>query len=300
MKSRLSIICIFLIAGLVFSGCGRSFSKYPAGDIHIMVISDVHISRDESKDFRLESLISDINSGVYPALQGLFVTGDCVSKVYGDTKNGIHLESSNNLTKLIDLLRPLPVPYFLVMGNHDYKIDSDKDSDAPFSRQEIDTMEAIWKKYTHFEPYYSVHHSGWKFIILNSMRGRYLDRAFDPVQIAWFETELAAGQPVLMFFHHPIETDHFNLWGKRADLITPEKEPRFYQLCVKHKEQIKGIFVGHGHRWIEDTLFERIPVFETDSFGESDETLFYLIGIDTVEQKIRVSRSPVLTAREIP
>jgi len=265
-----------------------------------MVISDIHISRDESKDRRLQSLISDINTDRYPGLKGLIVTGDCVSKVYSDKKDGMHLESGNNLAKLVELLQPLSVPYFLVMGNHDYKIDSDKDSDAPFSRQEIDTMEAIWKKYTNFEPYYSVHHSGWKFIILNSMRGRYLDRAFDPSQIAWFENELATGQPILMFFHHPIETDHFNLWGKWADLITPEKEPRFYELCVMHKEQIKGIFVGHGHRWIEDTLYEQVPVFETESFGESDETLFYLIGIDTVEQKIQVSRSPVLTVREIP
>ena len=292
MKTKLLIVCVVAIWILTDAGCKSSPSPYPDGNFHVMVISDVHISRDESKDQRLQTLIADINAKKYPQLSALIVTGDCVSKVY----SGAHIESNNNLAKLMTLLDPLAVPYFLIMGNHDYKIDSNKDSDAPFSRQEIDTMEVVWKKYTGFDPYYSTTYNGWKFIMLNSMRGRYLKRAFDPVQIDWLEQELASGRPVLLFFHHPIETDHFHFWGKFKDLITEETEARFFKLCLDYQDTIKGIFVGHGHSWIEGTLFDRIPVFETDSFGESDDLPFYIIGIDTLKKIINVSQAPISVA----
>ena len=281
---------------MIFSGCQPSYSSYPEGNFHIMVISDVHISRDETKDKRLQTLITSINDNRYSDIKALIITGDCVSKMYSEKKNGSHPESSNNLAKLETLLQPLEIPYFLIMGNHDYKIDSDKDSDAPFTIQEIDTMEFLWQKITGFKPYYSVTYNGWKFIMLNSMRGRYLERAFDQAQIEWLAAELSTGQPVLLFFHHPIETDHFHFWGKWGDLITNEKEARFFTICQEYQNKIKGIFVGHGHRWLDDTLYEKIPVYETDSFGESDDLPFYLISIDTVKQIVTVSQSPILNS----
>jgi 3',5'-cyclic AMP phosphodiesterase CpdA len=252
----------------------------------------VHISKDEDKDSRLQRLIRDLNSEIFPKTKGLVLTGDVVSKVYSDKENGRHLESSNNLLKLMSMLGNLIIPHYLVMGNHDYKIDGEKDSDAPFSKAEIDTMEKIWRNYTLFRPYYSITFHGWNLIMLNSMRGRYLTRNFDDEQMGWFENELKKGLPVILFFHHPIRTDHFKLWCKPKDLITDENEPRFFELCAEYKEQIKAVFVGHGHRWVEDTLYETIPVFETDSFADRDGLPFYLVGLDTVQLHLDVQRTP--------
>jgi len=296
IKTLLSISIIILILDFLFCSCSESEPAYPSGDVYLMVISDVHISRDEDKDRRLSSLIQKLNSGNFPDTKGLILTGDVVSKVYSDKENGIHLESSNNLAKLITLLEPLSIPHYLVMGNHDYKIDGDKDSDAPFSKAEIDTMEKVWKKHTNFEPYYSVEFHGWKLIMLNSMRGRYLKRNFDDQQLKWLENELEKDLPVILFFHHPIRTDNFRLWAKSKDLITDKKESQFFKLCSRYKKQIKAIFVGHGHRWVEDTLLDSIPVYETDSFADSKGQPFYLVGLDTLNGQIETARTPLAKA----
>jgi len=37
----------------------------------------------------------------------------------------------------------------------------------------------------------------------------------------------------------------------------------------RYKDVIKGIFVGHGHMWVYDKLFDSIDVYETDSFGDN-------------------------------
>ena len=41
------------------------------------------------------------------------------------------------------------------------------------------------------------------------------------------------------------------------------------------------------HMWnlIHDKLFDTIDVYETDSFGDNDETPFYIAGIDIKKQK---------------
>ena len=287
-KFQITILFVYILASCYSSQ--EKVEQYPEADFNIMVISDIHISRDEDKDARLKILIEKLNSGLFSKTECLVMTGDLVSKVYSNKRDGVHLESSNNLAKLMTILNSLNVPNYLLMGNHDYKIDSDKDSDAPFSKAEIDTMEILWKHHTGLEPYYSIILNGWKLIMLNSMRGRYLERSFDPGQLQWLERELSSNQPSILFFHHPIETDHFNFWGKPKDLITPQKESQFFTICEKYKDQIKGIFVGHGHRWIEDTLFESIPVYETESFGENDGIPFYLVGIDTLGNKINVTK----------
>ena len=166
------------------------------------------------------------------------------------------------------------------MGNHDYKIGPDKDSDAYFSEEEIKQMETLWEKWTGFAPYYSVDCYGWRFVMLNSMRGRPQWQHFDERQLDWLESVLEDGIPTVLFSHFPLKTDHLRIWCKKKDLITPDREPRFYSILRKYKQNIKGIFVGHGHMWIHDTLYETIPVYEVESFGDSKKLPFYLAGFN--------------------
>jgi hypothetical protein len=170
----------------------------------------------------------------------------------------------------------LEIPYFLTMGNHDYKIDGNRDSDTYFPETEILEMEKHWKNVTGFEPFYAVNYKGWKFIILNSMRGRYLNRHFDEAQLDWFAKELSDSVPTVLFSHYPLKTDHLRIWCKPKDLITKKKEPCFYSILKRYKDQIKAIFTGHGHMWVRDRLYGNIPVFEVDSFEESEG--YYIAG----------------------
>jgi hypothetical protein len=93
--------------------------------------------------------------------------------------------------------------------------------------------------------------------------------------------ELSGGGPAFLFFHHPIKTDHFRIWCKPGDLITEKREPEFFSILRKYRNQIKGIFVGHGHMWNHDVLYDSIKVYETNTFGERKGQSFY-----NVEPKI--------------
>jgi hypothetical protein len=265
---------LYCVAFLTFS-CAST--EYPSGDFYAVVISDTHVSNDESKIKRLNQLCNWINTDKL-----LFITGDVVSSVFSEYPD----TSNNRLKKAIETFSTFEVPFFPVMGNHDYKIGRNRDSDVYFPGEELRDMEQIWKKYTGFDPYYAYEHKGWHFLILNTMRGRDMHRAFDEPQLNWLEDELSNSQKAVLFFHHPVETDHFRFWCKSKDLIDEELEPRFYRLLQKHRRTVKGIFVGHGHSWIHDTLFETIQVYETESFGDASDPVYYVVGFNQATQTL--------------
>lgn len=289
MKSTIKFIALlaFLLLCSNFKGY-REHIFFP--DFQVMVISDTHISNDESKDKRLAQLIDRINNHEFPAVELLFITGDLVACVYGNKEPGVPDESNNRIKKLQMILGELKIPHYLILGNHDYRFNRSSDSDSTFSLQAIERMEAIWKRDSGIEPYNALEHKGWKFICLNSMRGRYVNRHFDGEQLDWLEAQLKDERPTILLFHHPLKTDHPRIWCKSKDLMTPENEPRFFFLLENHKFQIKAIFVGHGHRWVKDTLFGKIKVFETDSFGESKGLPFYLVKLDHHSFNLRATK----------
>lgn len=279
-ENRLSISKLFLL--LIFLFAGISFAQ--SNPFKFIVISDIHISNDESKDQKLVGFIDEINKGKLSDAEFLVITGDNVSSYYASRNNGDGLEN-NRALKLIGILKNLEKPYLIALGNHDYKIDREKDSDAPFTFDEINNIEILWKEHGGVEPYYSIDHGNIRFVILNSMRGRYLNRSFDNEQINWLAEQMKEKKPTFLFFHHPIRTDNFRIWGKPKDLITPENEEKFFSILSKYKDQVKGIFVGHGHMWISDKLFNTIPVYETASFGEGKGLNYYSIEFDAVKQE---------------
>lgn len=247
--------------------------------LKFIVISDIHISNDESKDERLKTFINDINYEKFSDIDFLAITGDNVSSYYSDRNGGDGFDN-NRALKLTSILKELKKPYLMALGNHDYKIDRNKDSDAPFTVDEINEIEKLWKEQSGLEPYYSIELNGYKMIVLNSMRGMYLDKRFDPDQLNWLAGQMKDNMPLFLFFHHPLQSDNFKIWAKPKDLATPENEEKFFAILAKYKSNIKGIFVGHGHMWISDTLFNEIPVYETASFGEGNGLNYYLVSID--------------------
>ena len=285
-------ILIAVLLTWLFARCNSN--PYPSGDFYVIVISDTHISRDESKVRRLIELSSLINDDHFPGVELLFNTGDVVSRVYGNYTETNPDTTENRLKKAVEIFRNFQIPVYLAMGNHDYKIGPDRDSDTYFPEEEIIMMERIWEKYTGFKPYYVIQYKGWQFIVLNSMRGRFLNRNFDEKQLDWLENQLKNEIPAILLFHHPIDTDHFRLWSHPRDLITTETEPRFFSIIRTNKHKVKGIFVGHGHRWVNDTLFEEIPVYETNSFGDEEELMYYVVGLDNEEGSIAVSKNVMI------
>jgi 3',5'-cyclic AMP phosphodiesterase CpdA len=277
---------------MISFGRSQISNVYPAGDFQVLVLSDIHITNSVSKDKRLGSLIDQINNNKYPGVEMVVTCGDNVSSVYDSYTPDSSYHGYNRLQRFMDKISKLQMPFLITMGNHEYKIEKERDSDAPYDKRELLLMENIWQETSGFKPFYSKSFKGWKFIILNSMDLRDIDRKFGPQQLAWLESELATDEAVLVFSHHPLQTDNFRIWCKPGDMAEPEQEPGFYKILETHKEKIKGIFVGHGHLWVRDTLFDQIEVFETASFGDDETSPFLIIGIDAKDRKISVARSP--------
>ena len=289
---------MLLLVFLLWEACGHR-AREAESDFAFLVLSDTHISSDTVKTERLRRFVQRVNRGAFPGVELLFITGDVVSNVYGLRYTPENPDTSDNrVQRVISVLSELQIPYYLAMGNHDHKIASFRDSDWPWPQDELVRMQRLWKRMTGFDPYYAVEHKGWKFIVLNSMGGRHLERHFDDEQMDWLERELAERRPSVLFFHHPIRTDSFRIWSKPGQWTNPERDPRFYEILKKHRQHVKAIFVGHGHFYMHDVLFESIPVYETDSFGEGSDTSFYLVSIDRKQKAVTPVRGEVLEVEE--
>ncbi len=235
----------------------------PPQHIKIVVITDTHFSGDQEKIDRVQKVIKAINNQT-DDLGGTDILvngGDFVSKLYREGQCYVDIA--------IDAMKDLKVPHYLALGNHDYNME-DKDTNwgSPFTEQEILDVEAIWKEKLGIDPYYSFVLKGWRIVVLNSMRGYYLSRYFDPVQMVWFEQQLSDQRPVILFVHHPLETDKFGFLPT-GEMIQKKVEPKFYEIISNNKQKIKAILVGHGHFWMEDKIYD-IPVIMTASIGETD------------------------------
>lgn len=277
---------VLLALGLVLSGCQQGTE-----DIRFMVLSDTHISDNQERADRLAKLVQMVNTGEIPNIDMVFITGDIVSSVYGRQYTPENPDTSDNwLQKAMSILRGFDILYYPVMGNHDHKIAKFRDSDAPWPEAEIDAMEQFWKNQTGFDANYSIQHEGWKFIVLNSMGGEYKNRHFDEAQINFLKRELADEMPAILFFHHPLQSDHIRPWCKPKDLAQPASNPLLYTLLWDRRDQIKAIFVGHGHMDVDDVLYDRIRVVETVSFADGTNSSYNIVIIDPKGKVLSIAK----------
>lgn len=293
MKSNKSNIIVAILLIFVLQSCNNSQNENNyESSFKFLVLSDIHISDSDSKTIKLQKFVNDFNNtdSINNGVDLIITTGDNVSYLFSDRNWNRDSLPNNKLRTFTKTMSELKVPYFLCMGNHEYKIDQDRDSDGFFPKNEILKVEKIWKEETDLGCYYSVKQSDYNLIFLNTMRGRYQDKFLDSTQVEWFKNEIAQAENVILFFHHPLRTDSIDYWYKKTKgTITKEKEPQFYEILASNKAKIKGIFAGHGHMWMHDKLFETIKVYETASFGDHDEYMYYTVEVSG--EDITVSKS---------
>jgi len=245
------------------------------------VISDLHISNDPAKEIRLKTLIEKIN--LIPNLKFVAITGDLVSSIYYAKNGECNDEENNRLIKTLNLLQKLKTPFYICMGNHDYKINNKRDSDAPFNLDEIIYIEKIWKEITGFDPFYHLEFENCSFIFLNSMRGRYLNKFFDDDQLEWLENILKKSNCTIIFSHYPPTENKLLSTFSPKNFITPKNEEKFFNILNKYKHKIKAIFCGHIHKKLHYQILNSIPVWIAESFADSKKTPFLLVEINLNE-----------------
>ena len=261
MNNLRKVLVLILMVSIV--GC-KSELKKKVSDNHFkfLVLSDIHIKNNGAHLNRLKDFVKQFNSK------------DSISK---------------NVNFVITMSQ-LKVPYYSGMGNHEYKIDENRDADGYFPESEILRMDEIWKQESGLAPYYSIKKGEFNFIFLNSNRGRFQNKFCDDKQIDWLEKQLEESENVLLFFHHPVRTDNIKYWYKKmTGTITDDVEPDFFQLLKKYKNKIKVVFTGHGHKWMYDNLYDNIKVYETSSFGDNEKFMYYTVEI--INNNIKVTKS---------
>ncbi len=103
MKLNKYLLIVTIISLPLLSGCGSVSNVYPEGDFKIMVLSDIHLSNDESKEERLKNLIQMVNENEFPGLEIITATGDNVSSVYDKFYPEDSSKGYNRLEKLSEI-----------------------------------------------------------------------------------------------------------------------------------------------------------------------------------------------------
>lgn len=256
------------------------------------MISDTHIKVEGGPDaLRLEGLVDRINSGAIPDVDLLLISGDVVDLLYGSYPG----TSDDRLARAMRILGRLEIEFYPGIGNHDYKLGPDHKATTP---EQLDQVAEIWRKQTGRETVYSFEHEGFRFVALDNYKGRFINdpgngekEHFDAEQLDWLEKLLSEEMPTILYFHYPIETDHDLFWTEKKAMVEKD-EVRVHAMIKRHKDQIKAIFVGHGHLWVKDTLYSTIPVYETAGFGRelAKEDNYHLLDCDPADGSIQVTK----------
>lgn len=287
---KILLIIVFLVSAV---GCNSELKKEDRNDqFKFIVLSDIHVKDSDGHLNRLKDFVNQFNSddSISNDVNFVVTTGDNVSYVFSDREKNRDSVKNSKLKAFISTMSQLKVPYHVSMGNHEYKVDKNRDADGFFPESEILVIDEIWKKETGLNPYYSIKKGSFNFIILNSNRGRYQNKFIDNKQLVWLKSQLDTSKNVVLFFHHPLRTDNIQYWyKKKSGTITDSIEPEFFKLLSKNKIKIKAIFTGHGHKWIYDKLFGNIKVYQTTSFGDHEEFRYYTVEIS--KDDLKVSKS---------
>ncbi len=263
----------------------------PKGPFSLLVMSDVHVRIPGEVDNRtydnqrnldnLAQAISGINARHGDALL-VAVTGDLVGALFSDRLEDYGGGRDTPADRFAGMMAGLAMPYYAALGNHDYLIDYDPVLQEGLPTADPAEVEAIWKRVLGIPPYYRLDVGPFQLLFLDSNRGgrrvevcqgeereAFCTGSFDDAQLDWLDAELSRGRPSLLFFHHPVFTDNpRTFWAYPGDSFLVARGDRFYEIASKHRDRIEAIFVGHGHVWAEDTLFETIRVFETAAIGD--------------------------------
>lgn len=284
----------------------EKFSFVVITDTHVRLPGnpdDVKFSNAENLE-KLELAVEKINEGA-PDAAFVAVTGDLVGCLFSDDVEDYLTGQDNPAETFKEIMDNLLMPYYVVLGNHDYEIDFKLGEGI--NAEDPAVPEAIWKKVLGIPPYHSLVYHRTRFLFLNSARGpartktclgsireSYCTGSFDEGQIEWLEQQLFEPEPSFLFFHHPVRTDNMlkAIWSAAGSTFKVQKDDAFYDLAEDFKDDIQAIFVGHGHLWAHDTLHEEILVYETGSIADTmgNSNNIRIIEVDPSTQEFNVSR----------
>jgi hypothetical protein len=226
------------------------------------VFSDSHIhgyGNDEMDN--LQALVQDINAGRgrYRGTDMVICTGDCVNKQFTG--------SENHLVQFTHEMNKLNVPWYAVMGNHEYKLDGSESSEpCEWTPSEKEAREALWTTYTGNGAYSRIpspNNRTWTYYLINTYHGcgpGVSDRRNDvgDIQGKWLyrkvRRDYKKGKRIAFFQHHaPKKVDVCGLFGRWGE--NKADDDRYEDVLRSFSSRIEFILTGHGHHaWCKDDI----------------------------------------------
>jgi Icc protein len=239
-------------------------------------ITDTHlVGRNEAlygtdPSWRLKACVSDILA-TQPEAEFCIITGDLADRggrpVYELMK---------------EILAPLPMPVYLMVGNHDSRDDlravfptAFNDGNG-FVQGAVDTAEGVFLMLDTIEPY--------------KHQGVFCDR-----RAAWLADALAKSgvKPVYLCQHHP----PFPLGIAGDDRLAILERGPFERAIAPHWQRIRHMFFGHIHRPISGS-WKGMP-FST-LFGTNHQTALELTPYLSIEKALAEPDDTVWGSPEAP
>ncbi|TDH20861.1 hypothetical protein EXU57_20940 [Segetibacter sp. 3557_3] len=155
------------------------------------------------------------------------------------------------------LVSGLDIPMYSALGNHDIWIPSlltlPRQLGNPMtgSRMALNMLKME-------RDYYSFSKNGWKFICLNSMKGRY---SLGKKQLRWLETELeGCNEPVCIYSHVPVLSIASFMYHLKKKRLSPfpvremHRDTFILQALFRRYPVVKLCLAGHVH-YIDDITY---------------------------------------------
>ncbi|MBD8065968.1 metallophosphoesterase [Devosia sp. PTR5] len=188
-------------------------------------LTDLHLTADGERPAGYDTYANTQRAlshslGLFPDADFLVITGDLAN--WGEQGAYRRLES---------LLETVPIPVFLMIGNHDNR-------DNFFS--------VFGKRHPFALPYvqYSQTLGGYDLVFLDTQGIGSHAGSLSPERLEWMEETLAAAEHEVLLFmhHHPVE-----LHAPALDAKGLTNWPQFHAALARHRHKIRHIFHGHCH-----------------------------------------------------
>lgn len=234
------------------SGLSLAFKPSPqllspsASKFRFVHFTDIHIQPELDGNLGVKEAVKKIKA-MKTRPDFILIGGDHVMDLLKVTKQRADMQ----FKLLADALKPLEMPVYSVVGNHDVFGWGDKDSDknsAYYGKKMIQDLVLKGSLYRAFS------FNGWRFYLLDTVQPDLVDgwrSEIDPAQMAWLKTDLAKypTMPKTLVLHCPAISTIVQVSegaNKAADdswLITNGKE--IVDLSIQNN--VKLVLQGHTH-----------------------------------------------------
>lgn len=202
-----------------------------ADELHMALLSDIHISEDAQNQYRgffpyknLQSVVPQVLASQPDAL---LINGD-VARLTGEKADYQQVKG---------LLSPLAdqKPIYMTLGNHDHRENIIEVFSTPKELQDLKGKRVL-----------VIEQPATRFVLLDSLLfTNKTPGLLGKVQRTWLGEYLAKSdnKPTVIFLHHTLSDGD----GSLLDV------DRFFEIIQPHR-QVKAVFYGHSHQYNFDTL----------------------------------------------